>query len=409
MKNLLYKASYLFVGLVLISCTRDEDDLNDATFPNTPEVFTDVPVNLTDQFFVSFDPNDGANTGGFSVDENEAFEGTASIRIDVPSATDPDGTFIGGIFEDRGDGRDLTDYNALTFYAKASTTATVGTLGFGNDFNTSTYTASLSDTELGTDWKKIVIPIPEPSRLVQERGMFLFSAGSASTDGAGYTFWVDEIKFENLASVAQPLKSGLDLTFTYNVDGTDVDVNAAAAYFEEEDFDFAPTPPERDADDVVSIFSDAYTDVPVDNYNGFFNFSTTQGGATTINDESFIRYTELNFVSINMFESTTDPDVDASEMTHIHVDVNVREPLDPGDFLRMSLNNDNDGSNGGETSDAVTLTNYQALVQGEWVSYDIPLTDFGGVGTPDDIDLIFFISDATISEVLIDNVYFYRN
>ncbi|MEO9484281.1 MAG: hypothetical protein ABJG47_12570 [Ekhidna sp.] len=403
MKNLTYKTSFLCIALLSLSCSRDEGDLQPATFPNTAEIFTDVPVGLTDQFFVSFDPAAGANTGGFGTDDNEAYEGTTSIRIDVPSANDPDGTFIGGIFEDRGVGRNLTEYNALTFWAKSSITATIGTVGFGDDFQSNTYAASLNDIPVSTGWEKVIIPIPDPSKLLNERGMFLFSIGSQSTGGAGFTIWLDEIRFENLGIVAQPLKKALDLQVVFNVGGDEVAVNAAAGYFDESDFDFAPTPPARNAADVVSIFSDAYTNVQVDNYNGFFQFATTQGGATSIGDENFISYTDLNFVSINMFNS---PDVDASGMTHIHVDVNVREAVNAGDFINLSIIN-NDG--GASPSDGfVSLGSYGSLREGQWVSYDIPIADFGGLAGINDVDLIFFVSDGTISNVLVDNVYFYR-
>ncbi len=403
MKNLTYKTSFLCIALLTLSCSRDDGDLQPATFPNTAEIFTDVPVNLTDQFFVSFDPAAGANTGGFGTDDNVAYEGTTSIRIDVPSANDPDGTFIGGIFEDRGAGRNLTEYNALTFWAKSSITATIGTVGFGDDFQSSTYIASLNEVPVSTGWKKVIIPIPDPSKLLNERGMFLFAAGSQNTNGAGFTIWLDEIKFENLGIVAQPLKKGLDLQVVFNVDGAEVAVNAGAAYFETSDFNFAPTPPERNAADVVSIFSDAYTNVQVDNYNGFFQFATTQGGASSIAGENFISYTQLNFVSINMFNS---PDVDASAMTHIHVDVNVREPINAGDFINFQIINNDGGAS--PSNGTVSLGSYKSLREGQWVSYDIPLSDFTNLTGTNDIDLIFFISDATISNVLVDNVYFYK-
>lgn len=465
MKNLTYKTSFLCIALLTLSCSRDDGDLQPATFPNTAEIFTDVPVNLTDQFFVSFDPAAGANTGGFGTDDNVAYEGTTSIRIDVPSANDPDGTFIGGIFEDRGAGRNLTEYNALTFWAKSSITATIGTVGFGDDFQSSTYIASLNEVPVSTGWKKVIIPIPDPSKLLNERGMFLFALGSQSTGGAGFTVWLDEIRFENLGIVAQPLPQIFNgnneqttsfnqvtipvtgASVVYNVDGDEVPVNAAPAYFNftasnpevasvsdlgiitvnsagsskitakigdanargslevvsAGAFSSAPTPPSREPANVVSIFSDAYSNVQVDNYNGFFQFATTQGGAITIGNDNIISYTQLNFVSINMYQS---PDVNASGMTHIHLDVNVRESLNTGDFIRLELINDDDGSNA-RTSASVNLGSYAALTEDQWVSYDIPISDFPGLGL-DDMDLIFFVSDGTISNVYVDNVYFYK-
>ena len=103
-----------------------------------------------------------------------------------------------------------------------------------------------------------------------------------------------------------------------------------------------------------------------------------------------------------MFNS---PDVDASAMTHIHLDINVRENVDPGDFIRLQIINNNGPS---ETSGSVNLGNYKPLISEEWGSYDIPLRDFTGLGTPNDVDLIFFVSDGTISDIFVDNIYFYR-
>ena len=144
-----------------------------ATYPETPEVFTDFPVGLTDAFFVSFDPAGGANVNGFGTDENEAYKGNSSIRIDVPDSGDPEGNYIGGIFLDRGNGRDLTNYDALTFWAKGAITAEVGLFGFGTDFQGDKYAVGLNNIALSTDWKQYTIPIPDPTKLVQEKGMFI--------------------------------------------------------------------------------------------------------------------------------------------------------------------------------------------------------------------------------------------
>jgi hypothetical protein len=454
-------------ALLLFGCQREEEDLPLATFPKTPEVFTDNFVGLGSDFYF---PYADAKPDVFSVDETEGFESNASIRIDVPSSSDPGGSYAGAIFRIDGAGRNLTDYNALTFYAKASQGATVAQMGFGQDFLGDTYVATISNVQITTNWRQYVIPIPDPSKLISERGVFNFSAAGIGEEGntVGYSMWIDEIRFENLPTVAQPLpqifngNQQVESSFTgvtipvaganvlYNVDGTDVPVNAAPAYFnftstdnsvasvnefglvtvnsagtatitasigtgdniiEAEGalivnsagaFTSAPTPPARSAQDVVSIFSDVYENVTVDNYNGFFQFATTQGGAINIAGDNIISYTELNFVSINMFNS---PDVDASAMTHVHIDINVREAVSGGDFIRLQLINNNGPT---ETSGAVNLGDYSPLLQDQWVSYDIPLSDFTGLSGTDDIDLIFFVSDGTIRSIYVDNVYFYR-
>ena len=75
--------------------------------------------------------------------------------------------------------------------------------------------------------------------------------------------------------------------------------------------------------------------------------------------------------------------------------------------MNFQIINDDDGSSGSSSS-FVPLGNYGTLTQNEWVGFDIPLGDFSGLGVPNDVDLIFFVSDGTISEILVDNVYFYR-
>ena len=258
MKNNRYinlrSALILSLGAILFSsCEREfSDEVEFETFSTNGDIFTDAPVGLTDEFFDSFDPAGAnpANPEGFGTDDNVAFQGQSSIRVDVPAPDDPDGAFIGGIFLDRGDGRNLTGFDALTFYAKGSTTATIGEVGFGTDFTENKFAVIAQNIRLSTDWRKVIIPIPDPSKLVQERGMFFFSAGSQSTNGFGYTFWIDELRFEKLGTIAQPqpaILSGVDtqlegflgvpvtlggLTQTFNLSsGQNVTVIAAPRYF----------------------------------------------------------------------------------------------------------------------------------------------------------------------------------
>jgi len=344
MRNMrLIKLNKIFMlGLVLVlvyGCERDfTDETVLATFPSTGDIYTDAPVSLTDEFFISFDPAGGANTEGFGTDDDVSFVGTSSIRIDVPVPNDPNGGFIGGIFRDRGAGRDLTGFDALTFWARGSTTGMIGEVGFGTDFQGDNFAVNLQNVQLSTDWRKYTIPIPDPSLLTQEKGMFLFSAGTQSTNGFGFTFWIDELRFENLGTLGQPrpqifngenvtqqafsgstiettglgytvnLESGINQTvtttpnyFTFTSsnpsvasvsdsgeitvisEGTTTITGSIAGVLAEGSltlevagpFEFAPVPT-RDPDSVISLFSDAYTDVDVSRFNSFFEpFQTT--------------------------------------------------------------------------------------------------------------------------------------
>jgi hypothetical protein len=474
MKKLNYKYHIVFpiLGLIcvaLVSCERGfSDDVEVATFGNNPGIFMDSPIGLTDQFFDSFDPATGANTEGFGTDENEAYSGSSSIRIDVPSPTDPDGGYIGGIFLDRGKGRDLTSYDALTFWAKGSTTTTVDQVGFGTDFEENKYAVNLDNIELSTNWKKYIIPIPDPSKLVQEKGMFLFSAGTSNNNGVGFTFWIDELQFEKLGTVAQPrpaILGGQDQTAQANVDttvpltsftqtfnlptGRDVTVSTTPYYFDFETSnpfvasvndtgivsidgagDIDPETGEQDNSatitaslagveamgsltveavdiEVISIFSDVFANVAVDNYNGFYEpFQTTLGGSIEAEGGNIIDYTLLNFVAIEFYgrEGSGVPPVDATEMEFLHIDIRANENVDASDYINMSLHNNFTQSN--EVS-GTFVVNGSDLVSNEWVQFDIPLDSFSGLSVRDAIGMMLFVSDGTIANVSLDNIYFY--
>ncbi len=473
MKNIklkYWKTTLLAIMIMTVSCERElTDDIQIATYPSNGDIYTDAPVGLTDEFFVSFDPASGANTQGFGTDDNEAYLGTSSIRIDVPTPSDPDGGYIGGIFKDRGAGRDLTGYDALTFWVKGSTTATVGTFGFGTDFESNAYAVNLDNVQLSTDWRKVIIPIPDPSKLLQEKGMFIFAAGTQSTNGVGYTFWLDEMRFEKLGTIGQPrpaILGGQDQTAQANIDttvpiigltqtfntasGQDITVTATPAYFDFEtsnpfvasvndlgivsvdgageinpetgqfentaiitasigDVQAAGSLTLSAVDlNVISLFSDVFANVPVDNYNGFYSdgFQTTLGGAIVEGGNNIIDYTLLNFVAIEFYgrEGSGVQPVDASEMTHMHIDIRVNENVDPSDFFRIEVFNN--FTTGSQIAGTYTVTG-DDLQSNTWVEFDIPLSSFAGLTAQEALGAIIFVSDATIANVSLDNIFFY--
>ncbi|MEM9001474.1 MAG: carbohydrate-binding protein [Bacteroidota bacterium] len=471
MKNRKYlNLSSLFLVLVLTSllgCERDlSDDAEFAVFSTTGDIFTDSPIDLGSNFYFPFI---GSKATAAAFDDPDGFESETAIRIDVPNADDPEGNFAGAIIRVDGAGRNLTGFDALTFYARASQGVTVGEIGFGQDFLENKFQVTRTNVSIGTQWTKYIIPIPDPSKLTEERGMLWYSAGTADTGGFGYSFWLDEIRFEKLGTIAQPrpaILNGTDvqqeafvaipvtlsgLTQTFNTDsGENVTVIATPSYYDfestdndvartselgivsvvgtgqatitaslanvaatgslslnvEGSFDFAPIPPARDPADVISVFSDAYTDVAVDYYNGFFtpDGQTTQGGSPPldVNGDAVINYTDLNFVGIGTFQDV--PSINATEMTHLHIDVKVNEAIDPGDFITVQLLN-SVGNN--ETSGSVTF-NADTFTTDQWVGLDIPLADFSGLADRSQIGLLFFISDSTISDIFVDNIYYYR-
>ena len=456
---------------IVTSCERGlSEDVEFATFPKNPEIFIDGFSGG-----LQYLPFGGSKLDAFKVDTETRYSGTAAMRFDVPNVGDPGGAFAGAIFPDGG--RDLTDYDALTFWARASQAATINEIGFGNDFGENKFLVTLNNLRISTSWTKYIIPIPDPSKLVFEKGMFWYAEGPES--GNGYTFWIDELKYERLGTIAQPRPAMFNgenrvestfvgatialtgLTQTFNLaSGLNQTVGASPAYFSFTStntelaivnergivsivgagtaeiiatlngvrargsltieslgaFVAAPTPPARNPANVISVFSNAYTNIPVDFYNGFFApFQTTLGGADlTINGDNIIQYTNLNFVATEF----KNPTANVSQMTHLHVDILVREAIDPTDFITVQLGDF--GSNaafggGDDTSGSVKFTNAD-LTSNQWVSLDIPLSSFTGLTGRNNMAQIFFISAdgtsnnvPTISTILVDNMYFYKN
>jgi hypothetical protein len=463
--------TFAIAGIVttaLVSCEREfSEDITLATFPTIPEVFTDNPVNLTDEFFISFDPADGANVYGFDTD-NDAYKGTQAIKIDVPAPNDPNGGFIGGIFLDRGEGRNLTEYTALTFWARASTTATVGLFGFGTDFIDDKYTVNIEDTTLSTAWKKYIIPIPDPSKLVQEKGMFIFSAGTQSTENLGYSIWLDEIRFEKLNTFAQArseIFNGVDESRTlYNGDfdvygasqtvnlgdGSDIDLNISPAYLDYTSSDltvakvngqgvisiigagsakitasidgieaigsitinskgeFVSAPkPTRDAADVISVFSDTYTDAVDAVFEPGYGGSTTQFNLSSSNGNEFAVYNRNNWTGIEF----TDSPIDASAMTHMHVDVFVEDSStssvqfqirDIGTNGRINTNVFTGQPNSDDKDYRFQATGF---IPGQWNSFEIPLAG-NLTNQRNNLGAIILAGGPNFT---LDNIYFYKN
>lgn len=211
----------VFLGLVLVlslGCERDlSDDAIEATFPRIGEVFTDNFVGMGNNFYLPFL---NSKLDAFSVDDQEGYESSASYRVDVPNADDPTGNYAGAILRVDGPGRDLSGYDALTFWAKASRGANLDAIGFGQDFLENKYQVNANNFSIGTNWAKYTIPIPDASKLTEERGLFWYAAGTQGTGGSGYVIWFDDIQFEKLGTVAQPrpaISNGEDLvtdTFT---------------------------------------------------------------------------------------------------------------------------------------------------------------------------------------------------
>ncbi len=155
----------------------------------------------------------------------------------------------------------------------------------------------------------------------------------------------------------------------------------------------APTPT-RDAGTVISLFSDAYTDVTVDTWRT--EWSSAVYEEIMVEGNAVKKYAAMDFVGVE----TQSAKVDASNMTHIHVDV-----WSP-DFTQFSLKLVDFAA----TGNSEHQVDYFNPVKEEWISYDIPLSSFTGLANKADIAQYIFVGRPIgLNTIYLDNIYFYND
>ncbi|TXB60084.1 T9SS type A sorting domain-containing protein [Phaeodactylibacter luteus] len=161
----------------------------------------------------------------------------------------------------------------------------------------------------------------------------------------------------------------------------------------------APDPME-DAANVISLFSDTYTDVPVDTWRTDWSAATLED--IEIEGNPTKKYSGLDFVGIE----TVANQVDATGMTHIHLDVWSPDFTFFGVKL-VDFGADGAFDGGDDTEDQI---NFEMPGQGEWIGIDIPLDDFAGMTSRSNIAQYILVAQPTgAATVYVDNVYFYND
>ncbi len=158
----------------------------------------------------------------------------------------------------------------------------------------------------------------------------------------------------------------------------------------------APTPT-KNAADVISMFSNAYTNVAVDTWRTSWSNATLTDVQVQGNDTK--KYSALDFVGIE----TTGPNlINASTMTSFHMDVWTANATT---FRIKLVDFGNDAAfGGGDDTEHELVFNPTAST---WNTYDILLSDFINLtGKSHIAQLILSALPAGSATVFIDNVYF---
>lgn len=388
-----------------------------------------------------------------------AHDGRRSLKVVVPGQGWALGAYAGGVLT-AAEARDFADFNALAFWVRASTDCVLNEVGFGNDnTGTSRFSASRFDIPVTTDWKYVVVPIPAPAKLIAERGLFLFAERWEEANPAGHELWFDDVRFARVPDIrsTRPGMSGSRQAFigatirlrnvrtVFNVGGTNFAVGHQQGYF-----DFvssnpavatvsgdriaivgegtatltatmndtlrvtgavgltgyappavaAPAPAEPAAD-VIAMFSDAYATVPVDTWNTGWSGSTTEDELYTVAGDVARMYFNLNYVGIQFLTRT----IDASAMTHLHLDVYA--PAGTDFKVKVVAYSGDNGTYVGEAELTFDADSTPAFRAGEWSSLDIPLASFP-LAAPWTHLAQLVLSSSTTQLVLVDNVYWHK-
>jgi hypothetical protein len=443
----------LMAACVLAAGCSHKSSMEPWVLSTDPVVFNDTfGAQLTWQAFGN------SKLDALSLDTAEKHSGTTSLKFVVPAA----GPYAGGAITVTGINRrrNLSGYNAITFWAKANRAVALDVAGFGNDnTGTSKYTAQRAGISLTTEWTQFWIPVPSAARLAAEGGMFFLS--EAPKNAAALSFWIDDVEFVNLATISNKVPTlttstlngvagsplSLDgLTRTvFTVTGLPVTVTHSPAYFDFVSSDStialpvtggvqvvgngtatitaklngitatgaitvnatappvtaAPTPT-LPASDVISMFSNAYPNVTVDTWSANWN---QPGGAPVATDISIAgnttkRYTGLNYAGIDF---SAHP-IDATAMTAFHLD--VWAPLG-ATFLVKLVEYTSSGALSSQSELTFNAASTPAFTSGEWMPLEIPLANFTGLTSRSHLSQLV-ISSPDVKIVYVDNVYFHQ-
>ena len=435
--NKINKISHSLLTVIVVSsfvgCTREINTDVLATSPVMSEVFIDA-------FASDLQYQAWGKPTNLSLDSETKYSGSASLKIAVPDPTDFLGNWAGGTFYTEA-GRDLSGYDALTFYAKSSIPTTVE-VGLGSYGDNPEFSVSLSGVKVDENWNKIIIPIPNSAKLTSEKGMFYYSAGAV--DGAGYSVWFDEVKFEHLGTLAHTRIENMTMAgfpsgdieietltcyvnlptgvfqkmtvsskyFTFdssNPDVATVEGNVITFHGAKDRtvltpreaegsitisgvYDFAPVP-DKNESDVISLYCDSYTNTLSSPFNGYWApYQTTTNNEIALDETQHImHYGNFNFVGIVL-----DEDAETIGKTYVHLDILLQDKVDNA---QIDISADR-SAEAGDVAGKMTVT----LVSGEWVSIDIPLN---GAEVIHQLQLSVTSGSIAYKDILVDNIYFY--
>jgi hypothetical protein len=237
------------------------------------------------------------------------------------------------------------------------------------------------------------------------------------------TFYVDNISGPEapVNTCANGVKDG---------DETDIDCGGSCTACDVDPTTAAPVPPNRNAGDVKSFFSNKYTNIPIDTWSASWDDSDVTDVQIAGDDTKKILF--KNFLGIDF--SSLGKHQDLTAMTHFHMDFWTTNPNLVGRVLNVKLV-DFGGTDEEKTNMLLNMetASNPKLESGKWVSVDVPLTAFTAGNSSQirsDIAQLLFASNLNAvyapdealpggvvikgalltdkSKVYVDNIYLYK-
>ena len=373
MKILKYTLGLSLIVLTLFGCTSDDDNTD---FVNQIE----APTNVSASVRVTQD-----NTGLVTI--TPLAEGVTTFNIGFGDNSEPSGVILPGGSVDH-------------VYEEGTYEATITANGLNGLSTTIT--------------QQIVVSFqaPEILEVIIENDPALSKTVNVTVT-ADYAMFYEVDFGEDDSIEPSSANIGETISYTYQEAGIyTITIEAMGAAIEtttySEDFEVtailqplasAPTPPSRAEEDVISIFSSVYNDVPDTNY--FPDWG--QGGQGSgwamfdLGGDQMLQYVNLSYQGIALADGTS---VDVSNMESLHLDVWTADAVTD---IEVSLINNASGT---VTEAPVTV----ALNANSWTSIEIPISDYIDQGlTVTEIFQLKFVGEPwAAGTVFIDNIYFWK-
>ena len=203
------------------------------------------------------------------------------------------------------------------------------------------------------------------------------------------------------ASITQATSIPGDATVVVTAQDGTTNQTYTVSYFYDAPTTGAQAPPSRYAGDVISVFGDTYTNVPIENYNpnwGQSGYNTANTSYDPGDGSTLLYYPNFNYQGIQLLGGQ-----DASDMEYLHVDLWTLSASE------IKVSPINSGTGPGDALQTISHT------VGSWTSVDIPIENFLNTAVNEQmtwdnvIQMKFDGGNGTTDAIYVDNIYFWKS